>query len=122
MTELVDFFYVEPEPPKPEDMIGRRMDAEMVVTALTESRELLANIASFDTDTLNSELRELATKTGMKAGQLFTPIRVAATGKRIAPPLFETLEVLGREKTLLRLERALDVMAAFSGATDGQAA
>lgn len=122
VTELVDFLYVEPEPPKPEDMIGRRMDAEMVVTALTESRELLVNIASFDTDTLNAELRELATKTGMKAGQLFTPIRVAATGKRIAPPLFETLEVLGRDTSLLRLERALDVMAAFSGATDGQAA
>lgn len=113
VTALVDFFYVDADSPRPEDMIGRRMDAEMVVTALAESRELLSAVEPFDAANLNSELRDLATKTGMKAGQLFTPIRVAVTGRRIAPPLFETLEVLGREKTLQRMERAADVMDAF---------
>ena len=113
VTALVDFFYVDADAPKPEDMIGRRMDAEMVVTALNESRDLLAGIAPFDATTIDSELRQLATKTEMKAGQLFTPIRIAVTGRRVAPPLFETLEVLGRETTLQRLERALDIMGTF---------
>ena len=113
VTALVDFFYVDADAPKPEDMIGRRMDAEMVVTALNESRDLLVGIAPFDATTIDSELRQLATKTEMKAGQLFTPIRIAVTGRRVAPPLFETLEVLGRETTLQRLERALDIMGAF---------
>ena len=113
VTVLVDFFYVDADAPKPEDMIGRRMDAEMVVTALNESRDLLAGIAPFDATTIDSELRQLATKTEMKAGQLFTPIRIAVTGRRVAPPLFETLEVLGRETTLQRLERALEIMGTF---------
>ena len=107
VTALVDFFYVEPVSPKPSEMVGRRMDGAMVVTALRESRNLLADIEPFDADSLNAELRQLADETGMKAGQLFTPIRVALTSKRIAPPLFETMEVLGRERTIKRLERAL---------------
>ena len=111
VPDLVDFFYVDSAIPNREDMIGRRMDAEMAATALSESRKLLVGVQPFDADTLNSELRQLASDTGMKAGQLFTPIRVAVTGKRIAPPLFETLEVLGRETVLRRLDRASNIMA-----------
>jgi glutamyl-tRNA synthetase len=44
---------------------------------------------------------------GLKAGQMFQPIRVAVCGRKNAPPLFETLEVLGRETTLARIERAI---------------
>lgn len=122
VTALVDFFFVEPAEPNAEDMIGRRMDVAMVVTALTESIALFTGIETFDTSTLNDELRQLATTTGMKAGQLFTPIRVAITGKRIAPPLFETLEVLGRETTLRRLERALGIVSACSRTNGDQSA
>jgi glutamyl-tRNA synthetase len=44
---------------------------------------------------------------GLKAGQMFQPIRVAVCGRKNAPPLFETLEVLGRDVTLVRIERAI---------------
>jgi glutamyl-tRNA synthetase len=44
----------------------------------------------------------------MKAGQMFQPIRVAVCGRKNAPPLFETLEVLGRDVTLERIGQALD--------------
>jgi glutamyl-tRNA synthetase len=43
----------------------------------------------------------------VKAGQMFQPIRVAVCGRKNAPPLFETLEVLGKEKTLQRVDQAL---------------
>ena len=46
-----------------------------------------------------------------RPGALFTPIRVAATGKRIAPPLFETLETLGQELTVERLNAAAERLA-----------
>ena len=48
---------------------------------------------------------------GLKAGQMFQPIRVAVCGRKNAPPLFETLEVLGRETTLERIDRALRLLA-----------
>jgi glutamyl-tRNA synthetase len=44
---------------------------------------------------------------GLKPGQMFQPIRVAVCGRKNAPPLFETLEVLGRDTCLARIERAM---------------
>jgi glutamyl-tRNA synthetase len=47
---------------------------------------------------------------GLKVGQLFGVIRVAVTGKKVAPPLFGTLAILGREKVVQRLDRALEML------------
>ena len=46
----------------------------------------------------------------MKAGQMFQPIRVAVCGRKNAPPLFETLEVVGKEATLIRIENAIRML------------
>jgi glutamyl-tRNA synthetase len=61
----------------------------------------------FKHDPLDQSLRSAAQELGLKAGQMFQPIRVAVCGKKNAPPLFETLEVLGKEKTLERIGQAL---------------
>ena len=55
---------------------------------------------------LDQALRAAAQELGVKAGQMFQPIRVAVCGRKNAPPLFETLEVLGREITVKRIEEA----------------
>ena len=107
VVELIDFLFVDEVDPNPEEMIGRRMDEEMVVTALNSSIDALKLVGSFTTEEIESTLRGLTDTTGLKAGQLFTPIRVAITAKRIAPPLFESIEVLGRERTIKRLEKGL---------------
>ena len=60
---------------------------------------------------LETALRALAQARGEKPGAVFTPIRVATTGKRIAPPLFETLEALGPELSLERLNAAAERLA-----------
>jgi glutamyl-tRNA synthetase len=46
----------------------------------------------------------------IKTGQMFQPIRVAVCGRKNAPPLFETLEVLGRETCLARIDRAIQML------------
>ncbi len=107
VVELIDFLFVGEVDPNPEEMIGRRMDEEMVVTALNSSIDALRSVEPFTTDEIEGVLRGLTATTGLKAGQLFTPIRVAMTAKRIAPPLFESIEVLGRERTIERLEKGL---------------
>jgi glutamyl-tRNA synthetase len=56
---------------------------------------------------LDQTLRIAAQELGLKAGQMFQPIRVAVCGRKNAPPLFETLQVLGREITLARIEQAI---------------
>ncbi len=62
---------------------------------------------SFDHASLEGALREEATNLKLKTGQMFLPIRVAVCGRKTAPPLFETLEVLGRDTCLKRIGQAL---------------
>jgi glutamyl-tRNA synthetase len=52
--------------------------------------------------------RKLAGEMGWKPGDLFTPLRVAITGRRVSTPLFETMEVLGRQECLARLDEAIE--------------
>jgi glutamyl-tRNA synthetase len=103
-----DFFFVEQLPPyDPAELIPQKGDAAMAVKVLTRAREVLANV-EFKHDPLDQALRAAAQELGMKAGQMFQPIRVAVCGRKNAPPLFETLEVLGRETTLARIRQACD--------------
>jgi len=53
-------------------------------------------------------LRGAAEELSIKAGQMFEPIRVAVCGRKDAPPLFSTLEVIGRELSLARIDRAIE--------------
>jgi len=59
---------------------------------------------------LDAALRVAAAEMKMKAGQMFQPIRVAVCGRKEAPPLFETLEVLGRETALERIGQASQML------------
>jgi glutamyl-tRNA synthetase len=102
-----DFFFVDQLPPyDPAELIPQKGDAAMALEVLTRAREVLAQ-TEFKHDSLDQALRAAAQEMGVKAGQMFQPIRVAVCGRKNAPPLFETLEVLGRETTLARIERAL---------------
>ena len=68
-------------------------------------------------DACDAALRSLATAEGVKAGLLINATRVAIVGRAVAPPLFETMVVLGKERVVARLRRALPmVSAAKSGA------
>ena len=109
VVDLIDFLFVDEVDANPEEMIGRRMDEDMVVIALNSSIDALKSLEPFTTEEIESTLRGLTATTGLKAGQLFTPIRVAMTAKRIAPPLFESIEVLGKDRTLERLRKGLVV-------------
>jgi glutamyl-tRNA synthetase len=74
---------------------------------LDEAAETLAELEPFDAATIERALRELAERLELKPRDAFQPIRVAVTGSKISPGLFESIELLGREKSLerLRVER-----------------
>jgi glutamyl-tRNA synthetase len=77
----------------------------MALRVLQHAQEVLAT-TSFDHDSLDQALRAAAAQLGLKAGQAFQPIRVAVCGRKNAPPLFETMVVLGREVCLERIREA----------------
>jgi glutamyl-tRNA synthetase len=78
----------------------------MAGQVLAKAQQVLAEV-NFTHATLEPALREAAADLKLKPGQMFLPIRVAVCGRKTAPPLFETLEVLGRETTLKRIRQAL---------------
>jgi glutamyl-tRNA synthetase len=101
-----DFFFVDELPPyDPAELIPQKGDAAMALKVLEKAKAVLPNV-EFKHDQLDQALRAAAQELGVKAGQMFQPIRVAVCGRKNAPPLFETLEVLGREKTLARIRKA----------------
>jgi len=81
--------------------------------ALEIARATLAELddADFSADVLEQRCRQAADAAGMKAGDFFSPIRVAVTGRTISPPLFASLELLGRERSLARIDDALGKLA-----------
>ncbi len=88
-------------------------DRERVLTAearptVQAAYDALAGLSSFDHVSVEESLRAaLVDGLGLKPKVAFGPVRVAVTGRRISPPLFESIELLGRERTLRRLAAAL---------------
>ena len=102
-----DFFFVQQLPPyDPGELIPQKGDAAMARRVLEKARDVMADV-EFKHAPLDHALRAAAQELGVKAGQMFQPIRVAACGRKNAPPLFETLEVLGKHTTMARLGEAI---------------
>jgi glutamyl-tRNA synthetase len=108
---LIDFAFVDDLDYDPALLIGKNLTVEQSRAALATVRDVLATLPTFDEDALDARLRALADELGLKAGQLFGIIRIAVTGKAVAPPLFGTLRTLGRERCLARIDRALERLA-----------
>ncbi|WP_030246529.1 glutamate--tRNA ligase [Streptomyces sp. NRRL S-350] len=93
-------------------------DAAKVLTAdarpvLEASIKALEELGDFTPEPIQAALREaLVEGLGIKPKFAFTPLRVAVTGRRVSPPLFESMELLGRPETLRRLRAALDALPA----------
>jgi glutamyl-tRNA synthetase len=106
-VSAADFFFLpELAPYDPSELIpSKGGDAAMALRVLQHAQDVLATTA-FDHDSLDQALRAAAAHLGLKAGQAFQPIRVAVCGRKNAPPLFETMLVLGRELCLERIQKA----------------
>ncbi len=106
--ELTSFFFTEPDDYDLDLLIPRKTEPDQVLSALEESRRVIAETGVADEAALEERLRHLGEELDLKAGQLFMPIRVAVSGRRVSPGLFETLRVVGTERTLERLDLAIE--------------
>ncbi|TEU16267.1 MAG: glutamate--tRNA ligase [Anaerolineales bacterium] len=112
VVEWTAFLFREIEPPLAEKLVGKKMTPEESLMALRRVQSLLAELEPFEPEAMEPPMRALAEELGLKAGQLFGVVRWAVTGQKVAPPLFGSLAVLGREQVLTRLEAAETVLAA----------
>jgi len=89
-----------------EAALSKVLHKEGAGAALDACRETLAGLPSFDTATIETALRAVPERVGVKPKVAFQSVRVAVTGTTVSPPLFESLELLGPERTLARIDAA----------------
>lgn len=106
--QLMDYFFSDSLDYDFALLVRPGTDERKTIDALEASAELARAATLFEHDALEIAYRQLCTRLGLKTTQLFMAIRVAVTGKTATPPLFETMEVLGREVVVRRLEEAAE--------------
>lgn len=112
--ELTSFFFHDDLVYDPALVMGKGWTREQTLDALRAARDELAGFATpperFEADALDPAMRQLAGALQVKAGQFFGVLRVAVTGRTVAPPLFQTMAVLGPNRTLTRIDRAISLL------------
>jgi glutamyl-tRNA synthetase len=106
-AHAVSFFYSDDLLYDTALLIQKGMDVERTKSALSSAQNLLSGIELWEHSVLETPMRAMAVELGLKTGQLFGSIRVAISGRTATPPLFQMMEVLGRERTMQRIEQAL---------------
>jgi glutamyl-tRNA synthetase len=86
------------------------MSGDTAAIAVTGARSALGDLPGWDTDGIEAALRTMLDSAGLSASKGLQPIRVAVTGSSVSPPLFESLEALGRERALQRLAHASSLL------------
>jgi glutamyl-tRNA synthetase len=123
LGELCDFFFTDELPYAVDALIAKGMDREQTVQALRSLCTALESLNPWNKETLESAVRPLCDDLALSPKQLFGVVRVAVTGRTAAPPLFDTMEVLGQRRCLARLKEAATLLGAQSSgpsATDAQ--
>ncbi len=76
---------------------------------------VLSALPEITPETAEPPMRELVEQMGLKAGQVFGILRVAITGQKVSPPLFESMAVIGKDKVLARIQDAIGVLEQMPG-------
>ena len=108
--EIAGFFFEEDVQPVPEELIGKKMTAQESAKAARRAYQVLESLPEINVETAEGPLRALAEELGLKAGQLFGILRVAVTGQKVSPPLFESMAIVGKQKVLERIQEAIEIL------------
>ena len=106
--EMAGFFFNETVDPPIEDLVAKGLTAQESAGAAQKCLDVLVTLAEITPATAEEPLRLLVEEMGLKAGQVFGILRVAVTGQKVSPPLFESMEIIGKQKTLERIQTAIE--------------
>ena len=111
--DMLEFFYLPGDvEPDAEMLLGKAFadDRTRAVQLLSEALVTVEGIDNWDHDSIEAALRELAESQVVKARDLFGLLRIAVTGRTVAPPLFESMELVGQERCVHRLRVAVNTL------------
>jgi glutamyl-tRNA synthetase len=106
-VDFAGFFFKEDVSPIPEELIAKGLDARQSADVARKAYEILSGLSELSHAVAEPPMRELVEKLALNPNQVFGIIRVAVTGQKVSPPLFESMEIIGREKVLERIQKAI---------------
>jgi glutamyl-tRNA synthetase len=101
------FFFTDQLDYAPELLVAKKMTTEDALSVLQASRAEFEALTDWATEALEAAGRRLVDQLGLKVGQVFMTLRIAVTGSAQSPPLFESMEILGKARCLARLDEAI---------------
>jgi glutamyl-tRNA synthetase len=104
------FFFQETVEPNPSDLVPKGMDAKQAAEVARQTYEILSGLPELSHEMAEPPLRQLVETLQLKPNQVFGILRVAVTGQTVSPPLFESMEIIGREKVLERVRKAVEIL------------
>ncbi len=100
-------FFFEREDYDPELLVPKKQSPELALEILNYMQETFQNIDDWGTETLEQTTREMCDLTDWKTGWIFMPLRIVITCREVSTPLFETMDILGKEECMGRFETAI---------------
>ena len=111
VAEASSYFFLDNVNPSAEEILNRVREPETAVAALKRGLEIIEGAREFDHEVLEEWFRAAAAEMGLSASRYFGMLRMVLTGRTASPPLFATMEVLGKERCVRRIEGALGTLA-----------
>jgi glutamyl-tRNA synthetase len=116
--ELAGFLFKEEIVVAPDMLVPKGLSAAQALAGLQKAASIIEVLPEFSAGSAEEPMRAVAEELGLKAGQLFTILRNVVTGQEVSPPLFESMEIVGREKVLQRINTAIAQLSSTSKSTN----
>ncbi len=107
---FASFFFKDEVSPNPEDLIAKGLDAQQSAEIARKAYEILAALPNLSHQTTEPPMRAYVESSGLNINQVFGLLRVAVTGQKVSPPLFESMEIIGKAKCLERVQQAIELL------------
>lgn len=104
------FFFKDTVEPNPSDLIAKGLDAGTCAQIAKKSYEILSSLPAISHAEAEPPMRAYVESSGYSPSQVFGILRVAVTGQKVSPPLFESMEIIGKKNVLERLKKAIELL------------
>ncbi len=109
-VSMTDFIFRDDIHPNPEDLVAKGLTIAQSIKILEACRELISTTHNLSPSVVETPLRQMVADLGYSAPQVFGILRVSITGQKVSPPLLESMEIIGKERTLKRIDSGLSLL------------
>jgi len=104
------WFFKETVQLKPEELVAKNLTAAQSAEVVRKSLDILSGLSEINPASAEPPMRALVEQLGLSPNQVFGILRVAVTGQTVSPPLFESMEIVGKERVIERVKNAIGIL------------